>query len=148
MHAISELAGLGDHQPDVDLRYDGVTVRLLTLTPGYCGLTRRDVDLATRSSAAAADRGLFADPSAVQTFQVSVDALVRSEVTSFWQALLGYVDRDGPEDLMDPRGSGPAIYFAQLDAPRPQRNRIHVDAMCRTTGPRRRSPPRSPPAAT
>ena len=30
--AISELAGLGDHHPNVDLRHDGVTVRLITIT--------------------------------------------------------------------------------------------------------------------
>jgi 4a-hydroxytetrahydrobiopterin dehydratase len=34
----------------------------------------------------------------------------------------------GPEDpLVDPVGQGPAIWFQQMDAPRPQRNRIHVD---------------------
>jgi 4a-hydroxytetrahydrobiopterin dehydratase len=45
--------------------------------------------------------------------------------------VLGYVSepgRDGPEDaLVDPVGQGPAIWFQQMDAPRPQRNRIHFD---------------------
>ena len=52
---------------------------------------------------------------------------MRPEVTPFWRALLGYVERDGPEDLMDPHGRGAAVYFQQLNAPRPQRNRIHID---------------------
>ncbi|MFL6136978.1 MAG: VOC family protein [Frankiaceae bacterium] len=125
--AIGELTGLGEHRPDVDLRCEGVTVRLLTIAPGYCGLTRRDVELARQISAAARELGLPADPSAVQTVQVSIDALVRSDVTPFWRALLGYVERDGPADLMDPFASAPAVYFAQMDAPRPQRNRIHLD---------------------
>lgn len=127
VHAISELAELDDHHPDVDLRYEGVTVRLLTLTPDYCGLSQRDVELARQISAAARELGLSADPSGVQTVQVTIDALVRPDVAPFWQALLGYVERDGPEDLMDPFGSAPAFYFAQMDAPRPQRNRMHID---------------------
>lgn len=34
VHAISALPGVGDHHPDVDLRYEGVTVRLITITDG------------------------------------------------------------------------------------------------------------------
>ena len=37
VHAISELAGLKDHHPDVDVRYGGVTVRLITITHDYAG---------------------------------------------------------------------------------------------------------------
>ena len=34
----------------------------------------------------------------------------------------------GPEDpLVDPLGPGPAVWFQQMDRPRPQRNRIHLD---------------------
>jgi 4a-hydroxytetrahydrobiopterin dehydratase len=32
VQAIGELAGLEDHHPDVDLRGEGVTVRLITIT--------------------------------------------------------------------------------------------------------------------
>lgn len=127
VQAISKLDGLGEHRPDVDLRHDGVTVRVLTRTPDYCGLSSGDVDLARRISAVACDLGLSGDPTRVQTVQISVDALDRAAVAPFWQALLGYVERDGPEDLMDPRGGCPAFYFAEMDVPRPQRNRIHVD---------------------
>jgi 4a-hydroxytetrahydrobiopterin dehydratase len=47
----------------------------------------------------------------------------------FWRAVLGYEERrDSPdEDLIDPRGRGPSLWFQQMDAPRPQRNRIHID---------------------
>jgi hypothetical protein len=85
------------------------------------------ITMVRRISAVARNLGLPADPSAVQTVQVSIDALARSDVTPFWRAVLGWVERDGPEDLMDPRGRGPALYFQQMDAPRPQRNRIHID---------------------
>jgi len=45
--------------------------------------------------------------------------------------VLGYADepgRSGPWDgLVDPLGQRPAVWFQRMDAPRPQRNRIHVD---------------------
>jgi 4a-hydroxytetrahydrobiopterin dehydratase len=129
VHAIDELAGLEDHHPDVDLRYGGVTVRLITITHDYYGLSERDVELARQISAAARELGVPADPSAVQTVQVTIDALVGPEVMPFWRAVLGYQDRsDSPdEDLIDPRGRGPSLWFQEMDAPRPQRNRIHFD---------------------
>jgi len=126
---ISELAGPGDHHPDADVRDQGVTVRLITVMEDYTGLSQRDVELARQISAVARELGASADPSVVQTVQVSVDALVSAEVMPFWRAVLGYEYRgDSPgEDLVDPRGRGPAFWFQRMDAPRPQRNRIHID---------------------
>ncbi len=89
VHAISELAGMEDHHPDVDLRYGGVTVRLITITHDY-GLSERDVELARQISAVARELGVPADPSAVQTVQVTIDALIGAEVLPFWRAVLGY----------------------------------------------------------
>ena len=69
----------------------------------------------------------------------------------FWQAVLGYADEPGhdgpPNGLVDPLGQGPAVWFQQMDAPRPQRNRIHVDVPCRTTRRTSVSRPRSRPEA-
>ncbi|TLZ59149.1 MAG: 4a-hydroxytetrahydrobiopterin dehydratase, partial [Methanobacteriota archaeon] len=75
VNAISELAGLEDHHPDVDLRYDGVIVRLITVTPEYYGLSERDLELARKISAIAREAGVPADPSTLQTVQVTIDAL-------------------------------------------------------------------------
>ncbi|MFI7574036.1 VOC family protein [Micromonospora sp. NPDC049497] len=128
VQAISGLSDLDAHHPDVDVRHDAVTVRLVTITPDHYGLTGRDVELARRISAAARDLGIPADPSAVQTVQVTVDALVGPDVLPFWRALLDYTDRpDSTEDLIDPRGRGPMLWFQTMDAPRPQRNRMHID---------------------
>jgi 4a-hydroxytetrahydrobiopterin dehydratase len=64
----------------------------------------------------------------VQTIQVTIDALVIPEVLPFWRAVLGYADRDAEgEDLMDPHGRGAPFWFQRMDAPRAQRNRIHID---------------------
>jgi 4a-hydroxytetrahydrobiopterin dehydratase len=42
--------------------------------------------------------------------------------------VLGYTDEaEGGNGLVDPLGQGPAVWFQQMDAPRPQRNRIHFD---------------------
>ena len=126
---IGELADIGNHHPDADLRDEGVTVRLITVTDDYTGLSRRDIDLARLISAVARELGAPADPSVVQTVQVSVDALVSAQVMPFWRAVLGYEYRaDSPEeDLVDPRGRGPGFWFQRMDTPRQQRSRIHID---------------------
>ena len=93
------------------------------------GLSRRDVALARQVSEAARELDLVADPSAVQELEIAVDALVGPSVQPFWRAVLGYVD-EGPgaaPSVVDPTGHAPAFWFQQMDAPRPQRNRIHVD---------------------
>jgi 4a-hydroxytetrahydrobiopterin dehydratase len=122
--AIGRLAEDAHHHPDVDLRSEGVTVRLRTDAIG--GLSERDVALARQISAAAREVGAPADPTAVQTVQVAIDALVGPAVQPFWRAVLGYQEV-GEEDLIDPHGRGPSLWFQQMDAPRPQRNRLHVD---------------------
>jgi 4a-hydroxytetrahydrobiopterin dehydratase len=122
--AIGALAGDGSGRPDVDLRPDGLTVRI-PQTP-EAGITEDDVELARKISAAARAAGARADPAALQVVQVAIDALVSADVLPFWRAVLGY-DEVGGEDLLDPRRRGPAIWFQEMDAPRPQRNRIHVD---------------------
>jgi 4a-hydroxytetrahydrobiopterin dehydratase len=90
------------------------------------GLTERDVELARQISAAARELEVPAEPGAVQYVQIAVDAAVTAEVRPFWRAVLGYREV-GDEDVKDPRGRGPSIWFQEMDAPRPGRNRIHVD---------------------
>jgi 4a-hydroxytetrahydrobiopterin dehydratase len=127
VQAISELAGLDD-RPDVDLRHDGVTVRLITITDDYFGMSTRDVELARRISGVAREVGLFADPSAVQTVLVIPGAPATAQVMPFWRAVLGYEPRgDSPEeDLVDPRSRGPAFWFEPMDEPRQGGGAIHV----------------------
>ncbi|MBO9556176.1 VOC family protein [Cellulomonas sp.] len=122
--AIGELADAMNHHPDVDLRYGGVTVRLISHDVG--GLSDRDVRLARQISQAARELDIPTDPSVPQAVQVAVDALVSRDVLPFWKAVLGYQE-DESGDLVDPSGRGPSFWFQQMDAPRPQRNRIHVD---------------------
>lgn len=120
VQAIGELDGLEDHRPDIDLRHDGVTVRLVTLTNQYMGMTQRDADLARRISVLAGDLGLAADPSAVQSLLIVPGAPDIREVMPFWRAVLGYDPRpDSPdEDLVDPHDRGPAFWFENMQEPR------------------------------
>jgi 4a-hydroxytetrahydrobiopterin dehydratase len=117
-----EAADAVSHHPEVDLRYAGVSLGLKDID----GLSGRDAELARQISAAARELNVHADPAAVQTVQVAIDALVTPRVLPFWRAVLGY-EQLGDEDLLDPHWRGPSIWFQEMDAPRPQRNRIHVD---------------------
>jgi 4a-hydroxytetrahydrobiopterin dehydratase len=120
----------------VDVRAERVVLSLQSLD--RAALTARDVDLARRVSAAMREVGLRTEPEigtgavrSVQLLEIAFDALDIAAVRPFWKAVLGYTDEagaGGPEDpVVDPVGQGPAIWFQQVDQPRPQRNRIHFD---------------------
>jgi len=119
--AIGELPGIDEHHPDVDLRRDGVTVRLITIEDDYFGMSGRDVDVARRISALAHAQGATADTSSVQSYLVIPGAPATAEVTPFWEAVLGYRRRaDSPDDdLVDPQNRGPGFWFERMDEPRP-----------------------------
>jgi 4a-hydroxytetrahydrobiopterin dehydratase len=121
---IGALAAAAAHYPDVDLRPEGVTVRLFS--GAWEQLSMSDVELARQISGAARELKAVADPSRVQHVQVSIDALEPAQVQPFWRAVLGY-DGVGDVDVFDPLRRGPTLWFQQMDAPRPQRNRIHID---------------------
>src|SRR5438067_276900 len=66
----------------------------------------------------------------VQRVEFAIDALDIAAIRPFWKAVLDYVDEpggapDGP--LIDPAEQLPSLWFQQMDARRPQRNRIHLD---------------------
>jgi len=117
----------------MDVRADRVIFSLQTAAAGW--VTERDVELAQRITAVAAELRLDTVSAGggrpVQVLEIGIDALDAAAIRPFWQAVLGYVDepgRSGPWDgLIDPLGQGPAIWFQRMDAPRPQRNRIHFD---------------------
>ncbi|HTY29095.1 MAG TPA: VOC family protein [Mycobacterium sp.] len=113
----------------IDIRPDRAVLRLQSAAAG--SVTGRDVRLAGVLADALAGRQLTPGAGAVQAVEVAIDALDIPAVRPFWKAITGYVDEPGPSDLndalIDPLGRGPAIWFQQMDAPRPQRNRIHLD---------------------
>jgi 4a-hydroxytetrahydrobiopterin dehydratase len=126
--AIGALDGVDGHAPDIDIRSDAVTVRLLTTGDDWYGMSRRDVELARRISAVAREQGLGSDPSAVRSVLVIPGAASTAEVMPFWQAALGYIRRpDSPEeDLVDPHNRNPAFWFEEMRELRQGGGAIHV----------------------
>ncbi|MGH3154922.1 MAG: VOC family protein [Streptosporangiaceae bacterium] len=122
----------------LDIRADRVLLALQTAAAAW--VTERDVELARNISTVVDEMrletvsGVGLDGGgerAVQVLEIAIDALDAAAIRPFWRAVLGYVDepgRTGPWDgLIDPLAQGPAVWFQEMDAPRPQRNRIHVD---------------------
>ncbi|TDU89464.1 4a-hydroxytetrahydrobiopterin dehydratase [Kribbella voronezhensis] len=125
-----------DRHLSVDARPDRVVFTLQSLE--RAAVTTRDVELALLISASADSAGLRAEPEigtgaprSVQIVEIAIDALDIAGIRPFWKAVMGYTAEsgaDGPADpLVDPVGQSPAIWFQQMDSPRPQRNRIHFD---------------------
>lgn len=128
--AVAEAADLADHHPDVEVRYPGVVRVTLTTHAAGALTTDLDVSSALSISALAAAAGAASEPHAAEGYEIGIDALDIDAVWPFWAAVLDYrrIERpDGPINLVDPARAGPAVWFQQMDAPRPQRNRVHVD---------------------
>jgi 4a-hydroxytetrahydrobiopterin dehydratase len=119
--AIAAVDGVADHSPDLDVRGDGVTARLVTVAPDWYGMSRRDADMAAGISVAAREAGFTADPRGIQSYLVIPGAPDITAVMPFWQAVLGYERRaDSPdEDLVDPHGRGPGFWFEEMSETRP-----------------------------
>jgi 4a-hydroxytetrahydrobiopterin dehydratase len=115
-----------DHHPELDLRFATLHVRLISRD--VFGVTRRDLELARRISAVAADLGLSADPGAVQIVELALDTPDRAEIKPFWRAVLGYDDHplhDG--EVRDLQGIGPALWFQETEPHDEPRQRFHLD---------------------
>ena len=112
----------------MDVRDDRVAVTVQPLEDDQ--LLPGDIDLARQITALAASLRMTTraagQPRPPQGIEIGIDALDIPAVRPFWKAVLGYVEQGG-NALADPLGAGPAVWFQQMDAPRPQRNRIHLD---------------------
>ncbi len=121
-----------EHHPDIEIRYPG-TVRITLTTHAANGLTELDASLATTISQLAMEHSIPSNCSQIGMLEVAIDALNIAAVMPFWKAVLGYIDEptENPgypvDAIMDPLRIGPPLWFQQMDSPRPQRNRIHLD---------------------
>lgn len=121
-------AGPGaDEHLRVDLRPDRVELSVATRALG--AVTEVDVALVRAVTDALAE--VAPTRGSVQRLELAVDALDIPAVRPFWQAVLAL--EDDPADpgpagsLRDPAGQLPTVWFQQMDSPRPERNRIHLD---------------------
>jgi 4a-hydroxytetrahydrobiopterin dehydratase len=130
---VAALCDERDHHASIDLRYPDLA-HVMSTTHFLNGLSERDVDLARAVTALAASRGFHSNPLDSVVVEVAIDALDIGAVLPFWQTVLGYVPEHTPDGdpvtaLLDPEGIGPAVWFQQMDEPRRERNRIHLDVM-------------------
>ncbi|RYP88922.1 4a-hydroxytetrahydrobiopterin dehydratase [Nocardioides guangzhouensis] len=121
---IAAVAEEMNHHPDIDLRYAHVDVRLTSHDTG--GVTGRDLELARRASEAAADLGVAADPGAVTALELALDSADHERVKPFWAALLGY-GSSSDDELSDPGGGLPTLWFQGTDEHAEPRQRWHLD---------------------
>ncbi|MDQ0736165.1 4a-hydroxytetrahydrobiopterin dehydratase [Arthrobacter agilis] len=124
--AIGGLAEDAGHHPDVTLTYPHVDVKLLS--HDVSGVTERDVDLARRISAIAAEQGISADPAAPAVVELALDTADVAAVAPFWAALLtGDAGAADGDDIEDPGGRVPLLWFQHTDAHETPRQRFHLD---------------------
>ena len=130
--AIADAADAAEHHPDVDLRYPD-HLRVVLTTHAVGGLTDQDLSLAATISDLVARAGGASEPGAGQAVEVALDAMDIDSVLPFWRAVLGYVDDAPPGHtgrvvaIRDPARIGPPFWFQQMDEPRTERNRFHID---------------------
>jgi glyoxalase superfamily protein len=134
--AVAAAGADADGHLRVDLRPDRVELLVQTMELGR--VTGHDAGLAHRIASAVDGLALRPagptseqSPRPVQQLELAIDALDIGAILPFWRAVLDFVDQPGsdgpPKAIVDPAGQLPALWFQQMDAPRPQRNRIHFD---------------------
>lgn len=120
---IGAIAEEHQHHPEIDLRWGRVHVATSSHDVG--GITERDVALGAAISAVVEEMGLTPDNARLTEVEIAIDAMDIPAVMPFWAAVLGWDAR--ADDIVDPDRVGPNVWFQQMDEPRPQRNRIHID---------------------
>ncbi|MFC6341698.1 4a-hydroxytetrahydrobiopterin dehydratase [Nocardioides hankookensis] len=123
---ITEAAEEANHHPDVTLTYPQVDVDLHS--HDVDGVTSRDVDLARRISAIAAELGIESAPRDVSTLELALDVPAPAEVQPFWAAVLGYEDHGEWPEIMDPGGRNNTLWFQTApEATGEVQQRFHLD---------------------
>ena len=121
---IADAAETAQHHPDIDMRYPD-HVRVTLKTHAARTLTTHDVLLAREISRLAAHRATSSEPVLCQGVEIAIDTIDERLIRPFWTAILGY--RDDGVNLVDPLRIGPTFWFQQMQEPRVQRDRLHID---------------------
>jgi 4a-hydroxytetrahydrobiopterin dehydratase len=127
VNAIGRAAEEMNHHPDLDLRYPHLDVRLSSHDEN--GVTERDVRLARTVSGLVAEAGLTQTVHGVSELELALDTPALAAVLPFWAAVLAMEAGQGPDvgdDLRDPAGALPLIWFQESGSEEP-RQRWHPD---------------------
>ncbi|MGA8040251.1 MAG: VOC family protein [Acidimicrobiia bacterium] len=111
-------------RPDVDVRPEGVVVRIPYRSPE--GIPAAAAEFAAAVSSAAAELLLTPDPSLAQSIGIYVARHSQAEVRPFFIAALGYEVFD-ETDAVDPLRCGPRLAFNPISGDTPGRGRTHFD---------------------
>lgn len=124
--AIGEAAERANHHPDLTLTYPHLDVRLISHDSG--SVTDRDTALAGEISELAAAAGVAADPAAPTMLELALDTAHRDRIAPFWAALLtGDASNVDGDDVRDPGGRVPLLWFQGTEEHDVPRQRMHVD---------------------
>lgn len=123
VNAIGRAAEEMNHHPDLDLRYPHLDVRLSSHDEN--GVTGRDVRLARTISGLVAEAGLTQTVHGVSELELALDTPALATVLPFWSAVMA-MTADTRDDLRDPAGILPLIWFQQSGSEEP-RQRWHPD---------------------
>jgi 4a-hydroxytetrahydrobiopterin dehydratase len=121
--AVGAAAEEMNHHPDLTIRYAEVDVRLSSHDVG--GVTERDVRLARRVGELAGELGAHPSCAELSVLELALDTPASSAVMPFWEAVLR-ARRTSPDDLTDPSGSLPPVWFQESGDEEP-RQRWHLD---------------------
>jgi 4a-hydroxytetrahydrobiopterin dehydratase len=123
---VTEAAEEANHHPDVVLTYPQVDVDLTSHDVG--GVTSRDLDLARRISAIAAELGVEAAPREVSTLELALDVPDADEVKPFWRTVLGYADHGDWPEVIDKGGRNSTLWFQEAPGATGEvQQRFHLD---------------------
>lgn len=124
--AVTEAAEAANHHPDVSLTYPHVDLKLISHDVG--ALTSRDVDLARTISSIAAEHGLKPQPGALAEVELALDTAASAAAGPFWAALLtGDAGNVRGDDVVDPSGRVPLLWFQETGSHETPRQRFHLD---------------------
>ncbi|GEK80611.1 4a-hydroxytetrahydrobiopterin dehydratase [Agrococcus baldri] len=139
--AVGEAGDELGHHPSVAMGAGHVDLKLVSDDAVYRDgdtehivewVTQRDIDLARRITAVAAEHGLAADPGAVSAIELGLDAASSARIAPVWAALLtGHAESQGhgspSDEIRDATGRVPNLWFGDADEQGSAGQRFHIE---------------------
>lgn len=123
VNAVSDLAELHQHHPEIDLRWGRVVLAVASHEVG--GITERDLQFTSGVDEFVAEHGGTVEHPRLTELEIAIDTTDAARIRPFWKAVLKLTEEG--DALVDPDRRLPSVWFQPLDEPRGVRNRIHLD---------------------